>query len=136
MDLVLGCENRLGWTPTTRGRPFHVARGIEVGKLKKAMAQDPTHCTIENLALALEWSWRHRKQVSSPVGLIYRIDAALERAPEVDCTTDLGAAVQRAVDHELALDRPDALEWIYRLTRSFGTFRADVLTEWKEAGRE
>lgn len=134
MDIVIACENKLGWQPNTK-QPLFKARAVEAMKLKRAMEKDPVTYTIANLELAVEWSWRHRKPVTSPAALIHRVEAALERSAAPVETTELGERVQAAVDRELALDRPESTEWIARLTRAFGVFREDVLTEWKEAGR-
>jgi len=133
-DIVVACENTLGWVPDP-GKPLWKARSVEAGKLNRAAAKDPKKVTVDNLALAVEFSRKRRRPVTSPLGLIHRIEDALVFARDETVLSDLGQAVQDAVNLELFMDRHDAGIWITRLTRAQGEFRLDVLNEWKEAGR-
>lgn len=136
-DIVVGCENYLGWTPdysrfTDEPWRVHV---IEVGKLKRAMARNPAKFTLANLALALEYSRRKRMTVRSPIGLLGRVDEALKRAVETEADTDIDTAIRVAVAWEYSQDDPESARWSMRLLRSQGAGRRDVLNEWKETGR-
>jgi len=133
-DIVIACENVLGWTPPAH-LPLWKARAIEIAKLKRAVEANPRLHTIHNLQLAIEYSRRKKEPITSPAALVYRIDKALELAPAVVEVTDLEAAIQAAIDTELMRGDTQAQGWIGRLTRAFGPFRAEVYTEWLEAGR-
>lgn len=133
-DIVIGCENRLGFTHVG-ANPLYRARAIEAGKINKKLKADPS-VTLEDFALALEYCHRKREPVTSPVALYWRIKDARAMANEVVELSDLSAAVQTALDWEMERDPSlERTEWIGRLTRAHGDHRAVVLSEWKRAGR-
>lgn len=136
-DIVVGCENHLGWTPDYakfRDEPWRV-HIVEISKLKRAMARNPAKFTVANLALALEYSRRKRMTVRSPSGLLSRVDEAVKRAAETEVDTDIDAAIRAAVTWEYSQDDPESARWSMRLLRAQGAGRRDVLNEWKETGR-
>jgi hypothetical protein len=133
-EVVIACENTLGFTPDTTRYGLDQARRIEAGKLNKKMKADPS-ITFEQLEYALAYSFRKREPVKSPAALCFRIKAALEEAAELEVQkTDLSLLVEAALAWEMA--QPVLNEgWIGKLTRSQGDARKDLLTNWKESGR-
>lgn len=140
MDIVVGCEQYLGWMPSTRNdqEPWKVYQ-VEVWKLKTAIANSK-YCpkklgTIANLALALEYS-RHRKlALNSPLALLSRIAPALEIAAQAPVYTPIEKRIQAAIAWEKGRDDEHSLRWMHRLVRSSGSGRAATLDDWKDAGR-
>lgn len=136
-DIVVGCENYLGWDPDYSrfaAEPWRV-HIVEISKLKRAMAKNPAKFTLRNLALALEYSRQKRLTVNSPLGLLSRVDEALKRAADAHIDTDIEKAIKAAVAWEYSQDDPESARWLMRLLRAQGAGRRDVLSEWKEAGR-
>ena len=135
MDIITGCENQLGWQPAP-GVPMWKARSVEIGKLKKALASGQ-HCnaSIDNLALALEYSRRRRMPITSPSVLIHRIADAVALTYTPAPVSDITQQVTDAIRWEQELDDADAGYWIYRLMRSQGDGRLVVLQQWTAAGR-
>lgn len=135
-DFIVFVENQLGWTPeTSEKKPLWKARAIEVAKLKKKMATDPNLYTWDNLALAVEYLRHKRQPVTSPVAVCWFVKDALKDAVERPTLTDLGEAVQAAIDWEKRHQIPGFAEWIITLTRAHGSARGAVLDEWRSAGR-
>lgn len=134
LDVVVACEQRLGWFPLKGG--VLKARITEAGKLKKKLAEDP-RITCEDLMLAVELSVRQRRAVKSPMALFYRVEDAKKLAAPAAPTQDLTVAVEHALEVEYGRDSsdPQRREWIGRLTRSNGEWRREVLAEWEAAGR-
>ena len=134
MEIVVGCENYLGWQPRP-GIPMWQARSAEIGKLKRAISTGNQQITIENLALALEYSRRKRIPISSPSGLLHRIGDALALAYTAPVPSEAALAIAEAIAWEQDRDDTDSLRWIHRLVRSAGPGQSAVLIEWEEAGR-
>lgn len=135
MDIVVGCENYLGFMPKGRADDsLNRLRCLEVYKLKRAMAAH-ARASVETLALALEYSRRRRLSLTSPIALLYRIDDALKLANSPSGVTELEAAITAAIGWERDRDDENSLNWIYRLKRAAGPGRDEVLTEWKAAQR-
>lgn len=135
LDIVVACENYLGYLPPTKpGTPLWKARAVEVRKLKNAMAGKPL-ATIENLALALEYSRRKRMAIQSPITLVHRIPDALKLANVDKPMSEVAAEIERAIRWEQDQDDDASLRWIHRLVRAAGPGRAEVLDEWKAASR-
>lgn len=130
-DVVIACENVLGWNAMIT--PLHKARAIEAGKINKKLATEPD-ITLDDLMLAVEFCRRKRQPVTSPVALFWRVEDAKEMANEVVEISDLSTAVQTALAWEMLADVPDE-DWIGRLTRAHGPVRAELLAEWTAAGR-
>lgn len=132
MDIVVACENVLGWVPD-ESKPLWKARANAAGAVKRAMAKH--NVTLDQLELAIEYCRRKKEAIASPAALVFRVEQALELAnepePELDVSTDVEAAVQWERDHEDHF----SLGWITRLTRAVGNYRAEVLQEWRSAGR-
>lgn len=136
MDIVIGCENHLGWQPRPYpGKPGWYARSLEVMKLRKAIEQNRRRTTLPQLSLALEYSRRKRLPVSSPINLLHRIDDALALANIPAPVSDTTRRITEAIQWEKDRDDTDSLRWIHLLARACGPGREDVLTEWQAAGR-
>lgn len=134
-DIVIGCENFLGYIPPRKpGSPVWKARATEVVKLKKAMEGVP-NATIENLALALEYSRRKRMGIKSPITLIFRIPDALELVYREKPMTDIATEIAAAIGWEKERNDELSLRWIHQLTRAAGPGRTEALSEWREASR-
>lgn len=132
MHVVLGVEGSLGWTPRASGgmeRQRQLA--LEVSKLKRACAKNPTLLTIDNLELSLVWCWQQRLKVTSPVALVYHVEDALKEAnqpkPEVDIITQR----DEAISFEKHLDDEHSPHWLQRLNRARGVGLVDVLDIWR-----
>lgn len=137
MQIVVGCENYLGWQPPSQSPSLNQARCLEVFKLKRAIASgNPRRgITVEEIALALDYSRRKRLPVTSPLALLHRIPQALALAYRPTPVSDLAAQIAEAIDWERDRDDPDSLRWIYQLTRAHGPGRVEALEEWRTAGR-
>lgn len=134
--LVEMCENQLGFDyDLENGIPIYKQRRIEVGKIKRKMKENPKLFTLENLELALEYSWRKRLAIKSPMGLFWRIEAALEDAVEKDNRTDVQMSVDDAVAWELGHQDDETETWVGRLLRAQGHGAQEALEIWKKAGR-
>lgn len=134
LDIVLLCETHLGWASPNLKTPLWKVRQVEAGKLKRAMAQDEK-VTLPRLELAVELCRRKRTYIKSPVALVYMIDEVLENS-HTYVVHELAEQIADAVATEYASGRGDATEWISRLVRAQGPYRADVLAEWRAAGRD
>lgn len=130
-DIVILCENTLGWVPNP-AKPLWQARSIEAGKIKRKLRTSTV--TLEDLALTVEYCWKKREPITSPMGLFHRVEAAREMANPVTVLTDISTAVQAAISWELGQVEPDT-EWLGRLVRCHGEGREVVLNGWREAGR-
>jgi hypothetical protein len=135
-ELVILCENMLGWTPPD-DKPLFKARSIEAGKLNKKIATNPKLYSLANLELALQMSFEEREPITSPVALCWRVERALKKAAPVEIKTDWEQETQRALEWEMAAPVTSEREyWVQRLTRVHGTdARKDLLNEWRGAGR-
>lgn len=135
-QLVELCENQLGFTfDLENGVPLYKQRQREVGKIKRKMKENPKLYTLENLELAVQYSWKKRLAIKTPMALFYRVEAALKDAVEVEHLTDAQTSVREAVDWELA--HPDDMSetWIGRLLRAQGRGAIETYQLWKKAGR-
>lgn len=133
-DVVVACENVLGYNLDTAKCGVLQARRVQAGILKKVMAKHPG-VTFEDLELALAWSYAKRQPVHVPAGLVYRVEQAKELAgtpPPV--LSAVSATVEAALSWELAQPAPDR-SWIGKLTRAHGSAREDLLKNWTGAGR-
>lgn len=134
-DIVVLCENTLGWTPDhMKYGSLWKARSIEAGKINKKLKADPK-VTLADLELAVEYCWRKREPVTSPAALFWRVEDAKAAANAVATPTDLSADVEAAMAWELSDVRAEQEYWVGRLTRAHGSYRTEVLAEWKAAGR-
>jgi hypothetical protein len=135
MDVVVSCENNLGWLPSDKG-PVYKARAREAAKLAKA-AEVNREVTPDNLELVISHLRKEKKPVKTPYGLIHHISDALAAAYQPHAASDLTDAVRAALNVENA--RPDDegyKYWIGRLSRAQGSSREQVLHEWKAEGRD
>lgn len=131
--LVISCENSLGWSPDPT-KELWQARSIEAAKITRKLKQT-NGVTLEDLALALEYCYRRREPIVSPLNLFTRVEEAKALALAASSTkTDISASVQAAVDWELGRPEPDS-SWLGRLIRSHGDGRQVVLDAWRAAGR-
>lgn len=132
-DLVLDCENQLGWSGED-GVPIWQARVREVGKLRRVLLVR-TDVSIADLRIALAYCRRRRETINSPLELFAKVALAKELAVTPDRVSDL------TIDHRSALVweqmNPDQQSdhWISRLVRCAPVVRAEVLAEWRAAGR-
>ncbi len=129
-DIVIACENRLGYL---HHGPLTERRRIEAGKINKKLKTDPS-VTLADFELAIEYCWKKRESVTSPVALYWRIKDAKNLANDVVEVSDLTEEIERAIAWEMWCEPIDH-EWVGKLTRAQGDGRADVLAEWKAAGR-
>lgn len=130
-DVVVACENTLGWNPTVK--PLRKARNIEAGKINRKLEADP-RVTLEDFMLAIEYCRRKREPVTSPVALYWRIEDAKAMANAPVPSSALSTSIEQAMAWELAQLEPNE-HWIGRLTRAHGPHRDAVLSEWAGAGR-
>ncbi len=127
MDVVVQCENRLGWAPPGN-QPLWRARIAETGKLKKAMSAHGV--TVTELKMALEYSWRRRQPITTPLALLFRVHLAKEYADTTKPLSPIAQRIQDAINFELAHPGPGSDYWLGRLARSAGEGRQDTLDEW------
>ena len=132
-EIVLLCENRLGYVTDVGHIGLRRARMIEAGKIKRKLTKHPG-VTFDDLALAVEYAWRKRIALRSPLGLFRMLEDAAEMANETPQPSVTSTSVQEALDWEMAQFELDS-EWIGKLTRAHGPYRVDVLAQWTEAGR-
>lgn len=134
-ELIQLCENRLGWAVDySMGVPAYKQRNLEIFKIKQLMKRN-SRITLDNLELAVEYSWQKRIPIKSPVGLCYRIDDALRWAYTPKVETDLEERRKQAIKDALASGRIDANEWIQRFQRAYGEGVEFLLKEWEDARR-
>lgn len=146
-DIVILCENALGWTPPDNV-PVWKSRSVHAGLLRKAMVKHGV--SLEDLELAVAFCEREREPIKSPAALVYKVERARELAnvnpttttvhkaaykTEVVEETDLSMDVQRALEWEQMHEDHLSLGWITRLTRAQGDYRRDVLKDWERSGR-
>lgn len=134
LDIVLLCETHLGWASTDLKSPLWKVRRTEAGKLNRAMAKDPK-VTLARLELAIELCRRKRTYIKSPMVLVYMVDEVLTNSHTTH-VHELAEQIEQAVHREYNSGQPDATDWISRLVRAQGPYRADVLAEWRDAGRD
>lgn len=130
-ELVLLCENVLGWTPAS-GVPLVRARKALAQRLTNEMRKQPQKLTLRNLELTVELLRRERAPIRSPLFLIHRVDDAIAAANAVPPVTPIAERIEAALAIERAKaefdDRAD--HWVDRLIRVRGPYRAEVYAEW------
>jgi hypothetical protein len=133
-DLVVACENQLGWTIPEGVEPWS-ARMKEVGKLKRVLSVR-REVSIADLQTALAYCKRRHEPIDSPLGLFGKVNVAKELAvvkepPRTDVTVDWEAALL------WELMNPDRLSdaWSLKLRRVHPAVRAELLADWRAAGR-
>lgn len=134
MEIITQCENYLGWQPAPH-LPIWQARAIEIAKLNRAIKAGPRNHTLDNLCLALNYARHKRLRITSPSALLRCIPDALALAHIAPTMSSTARQVEEAIRWEQGHDDGHSLRWIYRLVRSQGSGRDQVLTEWKDAGR-
>lgn len=134
MTFVTAVENTLGWAPpegeVTEAKPLWKHRTIMAGRVNKAVAKDPNLYTWENLELAIEYCRRKKIEVKSPIGVLYKVKAALDLA-NTTAVGDVSQQVQAAIDWELSNQRDGYHDWVGRLVRADGSARRDVVERWR-----
>jgi len=134
-EFVQLCENRLGWTVDFESKtPHYTQRAIMISRVKKAMIKDPS-ITYEGLELTVEYSWKKRMPITSPLMIFPRVKEALEWANLAKPKTDLETRRLNAIHSEIGSGLPQSSMWVRRLQRSYGDGVEDVLEEWEEARR-
>lgn len=128
-DLVILCENRLGYVPDET-KELWKARAIQAGRLNKAIAKDPL-LTWENLELAVEYLFRKRQPIKSPLYVTYVVKDALKLAAETSKPRPIGELIDEAIALEQA-QRPSREQesWLGQLTRAAGSYRQATYDEW------
>lgn len=132
VDLVKYIENTLGWTwPWEDTRPPWKIRAIEAGKLKKLAAKHKY--TVNDLRRTVDWMRRERIPVTSPAGVIYKVERALRESPAELEIGDLEKAIARTLREVKASDLPDAEKkrWVTRLSRVTGAAAVEAVDEWR-----
>lgn len=132
MDIVIDCENQLGLSGPPGVPPWR-ARVIEVGRLRAALNQRPL-ITPADLRLAIVWCKRRREPITSTLQLFAKIDDA-RRARVEDRASIMTITHREAMAWEQTHPDTDSERWLARLVRAFGPGRANILEEWKAAGR-
>ncbi len=118
-------EGRLGWEPPDV-EPQWRRYMVEARKVARKRQQDPNRFTWRNLTLAVELL-RRRQLTRTPCGVFAYVDLAVERA-NVE-PTDLETAIVDAINAELCVGDPAG--WAGRLMRARGSYRREVLEEWR-----
>ncbi len=132
MDIIYDCENRLGWSPPI-GAVLWKARAAEHRKLTMAMQR---HGYDEkDLRLALNYCIRRKQPIASPLELVGIVATARDLAAPRERTLDLATEQAAAIAWEQMTSDVESAHWVSRLVRSVGPVRADVLIEWRQAGR-
>lgn len=111
----------------------HKVYRIEAAKLRRKMATEPSLFTVKNLSLALEYCWRKRISVHSPLGLCAYVREAITFAPEPDKTVDIMHERAKAIEWEQHHDDEYSEVWMGRLTRARGAGLIEVMSRWKHA---
>lgn len=132
-DIVVDCENQLGLIGP-RGIPTWKSRAADVGRLRRGLNSHPD-VTITDLRLALAWCRRRKEPITSVSELFGKVKDARRHRIQDERTTDVSLSFREALRWEGDQSDPDAERWLARLVRSFGPARADVLQEWRVAGR-
>lgn len=135
-EFVLAVENMLGWaaeeTPT---KPLWKVRQIEAGKVNRKRKEDPELYSWENLEIAMLWCLHNRTPVKSPLGVFYKVTKALAERPREERARPLGDLIDEAIAQEMGSQQIGWQEWVITLQRAGGPARAEVLQEWRNAGR-
>lgn len=131
-DIVVLCENVLGWSPKKIGpKGMRYERQLAAWELQKKLDTSDLF-TLHNLELAVEWSRKRREGVSHPLTLFYRIPLALEDALEVAPEpTELELQVTEALVWEREHPDGESDRWIGQFQRAAGNGRGALLAEWK-----
>lgn len=129
--LVLSCENTLGWQPPA-GEPLTKARARVTRQILRQLEEQPD-LTLHDLKLAIELMRERRMTLFSPASLIHFVAEARDRGASTDVQGPLELQVQAAKRWELEHELPGYDDWLTRLVRARGDFRADVLDEWRTA---
>jgi hypothetical protein len=131
MQILVACENQLGWIP--KGNDQYKARAVMHSIVKREMTRKGH--TLGDLALTLAYCRLKRHPITSPLELLGLIPKARDAAAVVNKPHALDVRTQMARDWEAARDDDDSPYWLGRLVRSVGPARADTLDEWAQAGR-
>jgi hypothetical protein len=131
MDIIIDCENSLGWARPA-GEEWKV-RALQHHILRKAMIK--RHLTDRDLRLSLNLCKRRRQPITSPLELLTYVEEAREMGREDLPSSDLDTRIRAAIDWELGHADEHMQYWVNRMTRSTGPVRAMVLTEWTDTGR-
>lgn len=134
MDIIHDCENRLGWSAPV-GAVLWQARAAEHRKLSIAMERQ--RYTEADLRLALAYCIRRKQAITSPLELIGLVEKARDLAAVPDTTLPLDDQVEAALQWEASHPDADSHGWAVRFIRTAqqAGARADVLDEWRAAGR-
>lgn len=112
-------------------KPWYRARGIEIAKIKAMRRKRGLR--IPELVLTARYCYRLQIPIRAPWELVKHIqDARKEQV--ATAVSDLSAQVQAAIEWEQTQSE-QGTDWVGRLLRAQGSYRRDVLEEWKAAGR-
>lgn len=132
-DFVVLVENRLGWMPVVDDKtPLHKARGVEVAKLKRKIAEKPELFTWKNLLLAVEYCSRKQIRVASPAAVCWKVEKALKEIVPEQQMSPVAERIQKAIAWEQQHQLVGWENWVGMLTRAGGVLRDELLIEWKQ----
>lgn len=139
MQLVELIENSLGWVWPDGPQSMYRKRAAAAGRIKAQVAKlpDAKRPTLRDLEITVEYLRRKGQAVREPTFILRFVDDAKAASAEVvDDDRPLDDQIRAALRHEEEHRRADWEDWSTRLWRSAGPFRANVLREWREAGRD
>jgi hypothetical protein len=131
MDVVLACENKLGWSGQP-GQPLWKARAGGYARLSAALSRTQPRPSIADLHLAIAYCQRRHQTLTSPAELIGLIDTAKSLTDTTQAPSAVSIDIDTAMSTEHRINDEHSAKWISRLIRSTGPFRAEVLLEWAE----
>ncbi len=131
MNLLVACENQLGWIP--QGRNLFKARAAMHARMTREMTRKGID--LGDLCLTLAYCRLRRYPITSPLQLLAMVATARDAAAVMRKPAALDVRTQMAREWESARNDDQSVYWLGRLVRSVGPARADTLDEWSQAGR-
>jgi hypothetical protein len=134
MQILIECENKLGWIPEqARGQDIYRARAVVHRIVSLALSK--RHYSVDDLALALAYCKRKRQPITHPLQLIPLIPEARALAGPQARPISLDIRQGEAIAWEQQRQDDDSSYWIGRIVNSLNAGLEDVLAEWTAAGR-
>lgn len=130
-QILLACENQLGWVP--EGTEIWKGRAKMHAILSKAMTRQ--NVSEADLALTLAYCRLRKHPITNPLQLLPLVTKARDAATVMSQPGALDVRIHDARDWETTRSDADTPYWLGRLVRSVGPARADTLDEWASAGR-
>lgn len=113
----------------------HKVYVVEAAKLRRKMAERPRLLTVANLQLSLQYCWRKRISILTPIALTFHVEDALRLANQPEKPVDIMQQRREAIEWEQHHDDEQSELWLRRLSRSQGAGLVDTLDKWKAARR-